>query len=83
MLQRADLAHAISSEIAKRNLTQAEAAKLLSVDQPNLLRLLRGLGRFSTDRLFQFLTLLRKDVRIEVRPSRRTYGRISKFWKGR
>ncbi len=71
-LAKAELAHRISQAIAQRQLTQAQAARLLGIDQPKVSALLRGkLDGFSTDRLFRFLNALGQDVEIVIRPVRR------------
>jgi predicted XRE-type DNA-binding protein len=70
-LAKAELAHKIGSLIMKRDLTQAQAAKLLGIDQPKISALLRGkLSGFSIERLLRFLLLLGHDVRITVQPAR-------------
>ena len=66
-LAKAELARQIAMAIAKRHLTQVQAARLLDVDQPKVSALLNGrLQGFSTERLFRFLTLLGRSVRIMV-----------------
>ena len=76
MLAKAELAQKIGAIISRRRLTQADAAKLLGVDQPKVSALLRGhLSGFSFERLMRFLILLGRDVEIvvkEPRPSRRS-----------
>ena len=76
---RADLAHAISTEIRERNLTQVKAAALLGIDQPKLSHLIRGnLGGYSTDRLLRFLRHLNQDIEIVVKPSKSNgFGHVS------
>lgn len=67
---KADLAIQISRTIEQRELTQAEAAEILGVDQPKISALVRGrLTGFSMERLYRFLTALGRDVEIVVRPS--------------
>ena len=74
-LAKAELAHKITETIARRRLTQAEAAALLEVDQPKISALTRGrLAGFSLDRLVRFLVLLGNDVEIVVK-TRRTSSR--------
>ena len=73
MLLKAHLVHQISTILEKRGLTQAQAAELLSIDQPKVSHLLRGhLRGFSTGRLTRFLNALGQDVEIVVRPMPRT-----------
>ena len=68
LLVKAELAHKISSIIAKQQMTQAEAAALLGVDQPKISALINGkLSGFSTVRLFRFLNALGQDVEIVVK----------------
>ena len=72
-LAKAELAHKIVSTIERRGLTQAEAAKLLQVDQPKVSALKRGrLAGFSLDRLVRFLVLLGNDVEIIVKARKRS-----------
>jgi predicted XRE-type DNA-binding protein len=74
-LAKAELARRISEVIEQRGLTQAEAAKVLGVDQPKVSALARGrLGGFSTERLFKFLNALDREVEIVVRPVRRKHS---------
>lgn len=71
-LAKAELARQVAAIIAKRKLTQVEAAQLLDIDQPKVSALLRGrLSGFSTDRLFRFLLALGRDVNIVIKPARR------------
>ena len=75
-LAKAELARKIAELIAKRRLTQAVAADLLSVDQPKVSALARGrLAGFPLDRLVRFLVLLGSDVEIAVRPRSRATSR--------
>ncbi|MBL8955592.1 MAG: XRE family transcriptional regulator [Myxococcaceae bacterium] len=74
-LAKAELTARIARIISSRNLTQAETAKILGVDQPKISALLRGkLSGFSTDRLIRFLTALGRDVEIVVRERPRARG---------
>jgi predicted XRE-type DNA-binding protein len=69
LLVKADLVHKISILIASQQMTQAEAAALLGVDQPKVSALINGkLSGFSTARLFRFLNALGRDVEIVVKP---------------
>lgn len=68
LLVKAELARAISSIITKQQMTQAEAAEILGVDQPKISALINGkLSGFSTLRLFRFLNALGRDVEIVVK----------------
>lgn len=69
-LVKARLAHVIAKTIESKQMTQAEAAQLLGIDQPKVSNLVRGkLSGFSIDRLFRFLTLLGSDIEIVVKDS--------------
>ena len=58
--------------VKARDLTQAQAAKLLGVSQPQVSALMRNrAGNFSVGRLIEFLTALGQDVRITVKPARK------------
>jgi predicted XRE-type DNA-binding protein len=64
---KADLAMEIAATIKKRHLTQAQAAKIMEIDQSRVSRIVRGhLDRYSIDILLRFLTLLDRDVTIVV-----------------
>ena len=72
-LAKAELANKIIVLIRVRRLTQAQAAKLLGVDQPKVSALLRGnLTGFSLERLMRFLLRLGQDIRITVHASPRS-----------
>lgn len=69
-LAKAELARAISAIIAARELTRAQAAELLGIDQPKISALTRGrLTGFSIDRLLRLLVALGQDVEITIRPN--------------
>lgn len=68
---RADLMVALEKAIAKRGLTQGQAAKLLGVTQPRVSDLLRGrIDLFSVDTLIDMLASLGIGVKIVVKTSR-------------
>jgi predicted XRE-type DNA-binding protein len=70
-LAKADLAIAIAREIEARGLTQAEAAEVLGLAQPDISNLRRGhLAGYSIERLTRLINALGRDVEIRVRPSR-------------
>ena len=74
LMVKAGLAHRIGLLIDK--LTQAEAARLLGIDQPKVSRLLRGdLYGFSTEQMMRFLNDLGQDVAINVRPKPKSRSR--------
>jgi len=64
---KADLVIAIAARIKSKGLTQAKAASLLGLAQPDVSKLLRGhfVGH-SFERLFGYLNALGGKVRIEV-----------------
>jgi predicted XRE-type DNA-binding protein len=67
MALKAGLALSLQDLIKRRGLTQAMAAKLTGISQPDLSRLLRGQFRdFSSDRMVRALTQLSADVEISV-----------------
>lgn len=64
---KVNIARAITNTVRKRALTQAEAAKILGVDQSKVSALLRGrLKGFSVERLIRFLVLLGRDIDIHI-----------------
>ena len=72
LLIRADLLIQLQKAIAARDLTQAEAAKILRVTQPRVSDLLRGrLDLFSTDTLIDMLARFGVHVRFVLKSSRR------------
>lgn len=69
LLAKAELARAIRLLIEDRGLTQAAAATVLGITQPDVSNLHRGrLAGFSMERLCRFLNALGQDVRIIVQP---------------
>ena len=69
LLAKAKLFIKIERLIKERRLTQAKAAKLMGLTQPNVSDLLRGrLDGFTLDRLFRCLDALGQEVEIIVRP---------------
>jgi predicted XRE-type DNA-binding protein len=70
---RAELMLALERWMARRRLTQAQAAKLLGVSQPRVNDLVRGrLHRFSIDALVEMLT--RAGLRVRFTTERRTHA---------
>lgn len=64
--------------IKDRNITQAEAGKILGIKQPHVSALMRNRsGNFSVERLMDFLVALGQDVEITVRPTRKHQGHVS------
>ena len=69
LLAKANLALHIRNAIKTRKLTQAQAAKILRIDQPKVSSIINGrLEGYSTDRLMRFLNDLGCDVQISVSP---------------
>ena len=74
------LAYALNQVLEARKLSQADAAKALSVTQPKVSALRNyKLAGFSVERLMNLLTALDQDVEIVIRrkPRSRKAGRIS------
>lgn len=78
-LLKAELVSRIDEIIRSRRLTQARAAELLGVSQPDISRLLRGNFRdYSMERLLRLLTALGHDVDIVIhKPVGRKPGRLT------
>ncbi|MCL5958976.1 MAG: helix-turn-helix domain-containing protein [Chloroflexi bacterium] len=73
---KAKLAHTIGDIIARRHLTQTQAAAILGIDQPKVSALLRGrLAGFSIERLLRFLLALNRDIDILIKPKPRRSAR--------
>ncbi len=71
LLAKAKLFIKIERLIKERRLTQAKAATLMGLTQPDVSDLLRGrLDGFTLDRLFRCLDALGQEVEIIVRPKR-------------
>ena len=78
LLAKAELARGIRRLIAERGLTQAAAAGVLGIAQPDVSNLHRGrLAGFSMERLYRFLNALGQDVQIVVRPKPRSRARAT------
>lgn len=74
------LAYALNRIIARRRLTQVDAAARLGINQPKISALARyKLDGFSVERLMTFLTALDQDVKIVIKtkPRSRAVARIS------
>jgi predicted XRE-type DNA-binding protein len=78
-LLKAELVTRIDEIIRERHLTQAKAAELLGLSQPDVSRLLRGSFRdYSVERLLRLLTALGRDIEIVIRkPKARRPGRLT------
>src|SRR5271167_1966285 len=77
-LLKAQLTLQIHGILKESGMTQVELAKILGVQQPQVSLLMRNrAGNFSVGRLMEFLTALRQDVEITVRPTRKEHGALS------
>jgi predicted XRE-type DNA-binding protein len=77
-LLKAQLTLQIYAVLKSSDMTQVEIAKILGVQQPQVPLLMRNrAGNFSVGRLMEFLTALRRDVEITVRPTRKKHGTLS------
>lgn len=77
-LLKAQLTLEIYRIVRSRNLTQAEAGKILGIRQPHVSLLMRNRsGTFSTERLMSFLASLGRDVEIRIRRTRKPQGQVS------
>jgi len=70
-LVKAQLVFKIDTITKDRGLTQAAAAHLLGIKQPDVSKMLRGdFKQFSVERLLRFLVAFNHDVEIVVTPHR-------------
>ena len=77
-LLKAQLTLQIYTILKDSGMTQVEIPKILGVQQPQVSLLMRNrAGNFSVGRLMEFLTALRRDVEITVRPTRKEHGALS------
>ena len=77
-LLKAQLILQIYTILKDSGMTQVEIAKILGVQQPQVSSLMRNrAGNFSVGRLMEFLTAMRQDVEITVRPTRKEHGALS------
>lgn len=66
---RVQLAVRLNDLLAAEGLSQAAAAKRMGIAQPHVSELKHyKLGRFSSERLLHYITLLNRDVEIFIRP---------------
>ena len=69
LLAKADLMIEIRDVIEERELTQAEAAEIMGIDQPKVSALVNGkMSGFSMERLYRYLNALGRDIEIIVTP---------------
>jgi predicted XRE-type DNA-binding protein len=77
-LLKAQLTLQIYTILKGSGMTQVDIAKVLGVQQPQVSLLMRNrAGNFSVGRLMEFLTALRQDIEITVRPTRKEHGALS------
>src|SRR5277367_2290498 len=77
-LLKAQLTLQIYVLLKDSGMRQVEIAKILGVQQPQVSLLIRNrAGNFSVGRLMEFLTALRQDVEITVRPTQKEHGALS------
>jgi predicted XRE-type DNA-binding protein len=77
-LLKAQLTLQIYTILKDSGMTQVDIAKILGVQQPQVSLLMRNrAGNFSVGRLMEFLTALRQDVEITIRPTRKEHGALS------
>jgi predicted XRE-type DNA-binding protein len=77
-LLKAQLTLQLYTILKRSGMTQMEIAKVLGIHQPQVSLLMRNrAGTYSVGRLMEFLTALRQDVEITVRPTRRQHGALS------
>lgn len=77
---KVQLAIRLNAVLAAEKLTQVRAAALFGIPQPHVSDLVNyKLGRFSSERLLNFLTLLDRDVDILIRPKAESHahGQVS------
>lgn len=66
---KAELAMLITEIIKEKDLTQQQAADLMSIDQPKVSKIVRGLlAEFSIERLLKFVLSLGFDLEITPKP---------------
>jgi len=78
-LAKSDLALKVAQIINMRDLSQAQAAKLLGITQPKVSAILNGrLKGFSLEKLMLFMVALDQDIEIVVKrkPKAREHGRL-------
>ncbi len=70
-LLKADLIINIADLIKAKGISQAQAARIMGLAQPDVSKLTRGhFAGFSYERIFGFLTALGENVTIRVRPAK-------------
>lgn len=68
---KSEIVLGIAERIKARGLTQAQAAKIIGLAQPDVSKLLRGqFTGYSFERLFGYLRALGNNIKIRVEPTR-------------
>jgi predicted XRE-type DNA-binding protein len=76
-LLKAEMAHCVHKTILEKDLTQSQAATLMGVSQPDIVRLKEGhYSKFTTERLFEFLNSLGYGVDIHIHKAKNNKGCI-------
>lgn len=71
LFARAQLGFHVYKILEERKLKQREMASILSIAQPDVSHLMNGhYGRFTTDKLLEFLRRLNQKVTIQISPHR-------------
>ena len=66
-LAKAKLVQSIRGLLAERKLSHAQAARLLGIELPKVVKLMRGrVEAYSIDRLFRFLNALGQHVKLQM-----------------
>lgn len=74
---KADIAIQIIKIIKKRSMTQKQAAEKIGASQPDISKLKTGqVSGFSLERLFEFLTCLNRDIKIQIKATNKAKGVI-------
>ena len=83
VLAKARIVETIADLLARQDLSQHDAGKLVRLTQPQISRLMRGDTReFSYERLMRVLTALGQDVEITIRQTRNPRKRGSVLVRG-
>jgi predicted XRE-type DNA-binding protein len=83
VLAKARIVETIADLLARQDMSQQDAGKLVRLTQPQISRLMRGDTReFSYERLMRVLTALGQDVEITIRQTRNPRKRGSVLVRG-
>jgi predicted XRE-type DNA-binding protein len=68
---KSEIVLGIAERIKARGLTQAQAARIIGLAQPDVSKLLRGqFTGYSFERLFGYLRALGNNIQIQIKPTR-------------